>query len=145
MIVVSWGARFVIAALALAPLAGCAQEPTVELKGQRYTVEIADSQEEQTLGRMFRRELDSGHGMLFTYDEAQPQSFWMKNCYIALDILYFDRDGKFINGHYNVPPCRSSQCPTYPSRRPARYVLELGGNVAKPLALEPGDALTLPR
>ena len=68
----------------------------------------------------------------------------MRNCYIPLDILYFDGEGRFINGHYGVPPCRSANCPTYPSSRPARYVLELASGVGKSLDLQAGDALRLP-
>jgi hypothetical protein len=137
-------ARAVLGALLLS---GCASalEPVVVLRDQRYTVEIADQPEEQIRGLMFRRELAPDRGMLFTYDRAQPQSFWMHNCYIPLDILYFDEHARFINGHYNVPPCNGDRCPTYAAQAPARYVLELGGGVGQALGLAPGDELTLPR
>ncbi len=118
--------------------------PSVEIKGQRFSVEIADDFPEQAQGLMFRRELQRDHGMLFVYDEAEPQAFWMRNCYIPLDILYFDADARFINGHYNAPPCNAQQCPNYVSDRPAKYVLEVAGGVAKALNLAPGDRLTLP-
>jgi uncharacterized membrane protein (UPF0127 family) len=136
-----------LALLLLAPLAGCAGTPAlpvVELKGQRYQVEIADDLAEQSQGLMFRRELAPDHGMLFVYPQAQPQAFWMRNCEISLDILYFDNQGRFINGHYGAPPCRSANCPQYASDRPARYVLELGSGVGRALDLRPGDPLTLP-
>jgi uncharacterized membrane protein (UPF0127 family) len=139
--------RWVLALAALLPLAGCASEPTlpvVGLKGQQYKVEIADDIAEQSRGLMFRRELPRDQGMLFVYAEPAPQSFWMRNCEIALDILYFDGQGRFINGHYAAPPCRSEQCPTYSSERPARYVLELGAGIGRALDLKPGDPLDLP-
>jgi uncharacterized membrane protein (UPF0127 family) len=139
--------RLCVLAILLLPLAGCAREPalpTVELKGQRYSVEIADDIAEQSQGLMFRREMAPDHGMLFTYDRAQPQAFWMRNCEIALDILFFDGQGHFINGHYGAPPCRSAQCPSYASNRPARYVLELNSGVGRALALKEGDPLTMP-
>jgi uncharacterized membrane protein (UPF0127 family) len=126
---------------------GCASGPslpTVELKGQRFSVEIADDFQEQAQGMMFRRELARDHGMLFVYDQAQPQAFWMRNCHIPLDILYFDAEARFINGHYNAPPCNAQQCPNYVSDRPAKYVLEVAGGVAKALNLAPGEPLMLP-
>ena len=132
----------------LLPLAGCAGEPslpTVSLKGVQYQVEIADELPEQTQGMMFRRELAADRGMLFVYAQAQSQAFWMRNCHIALDILFFDAQGRFINGHYSAPPCNSGQCPTYDSQRPARYVLELAGGVGRALGLKEGDPLTLPQ
>jgi uncharacterized membrane protein (UPF0127 family) len=131
--------------LAAPVLGGCAASgPAVALKGHHFVVEIADEEAEQTQGLMFRRELASDKGMLFTYPTARPQSFWMRNCYIPLDILFFDGEGRFINGHYGVPPCRSANCPTYPAQAPARYVLELASGVGKSLQLEAGDPLTLP-
>lgn len=136
-----------LGALVALPLAGCAGEaalPEVGLKGERFKVEIADTLEEQARGLMFRRELARDHGMLFVYAQAQPQSFWMRNCEIALDILYFDGQGRFINGHYGAPPCRTATCPTYDSKRPARYVLELGAGVGRALDLREGDPLDLP-
>ncbi len=135
-------------AVPLLSLAGCsraADGPTVELKGRTYTVEIADELHEQARGLMFRRELAPDHGMLFVYEAAERQAYWMRNCHIPLDIMYFDAAGRFINAHYNAPPCNAAQCPSYPSSAPAKYVLELGGGVGKALGIEPGDALTLPR
>ena len=129
--------------LAACPLALGA--PTVELKGNRFVVEIADQPEEQVRGLMFRRELPADHGMLFVYPVADRQSFWMKNCYLPLDILYFDDQARLINAHYGVPVCRGDPCPLYWSEAPARYVLELNAGVGRALGLEPGDKLTLPR
>lgn len=132
-------------ALAAASLSACAaKEPRVELNGTRYTVSIADSLDEQARGLMFVREMPRDRGMLFVYAQPQPQSFWMKNCYIALDILFFDADARFINAHYDVPVCSTEPCPTYSSEAPARYVLELNAGAARGLALERGDVLTLP-
>lgn len=139
--------RLFLLAFLLLPLSGCAREPglpTVELKGQRYTVEIADDIAKQSQGLMFRREMAADHGMLFTYDRAQPQAFWMRNCEIALDIMFFDAQARFINAHYGAPPCRTAQCPSYASNRPARYVLELNSGVGRALGLKEGDPLTLP-
>ena len=104
-----------ILATALLALAGCsnaADGPSVTLKGRTYTVEIADEFAEQARGLMFRRELAPDHGMLFVYPAAEPQAYWMKSCHIALDILYFDGQARFVSGHYNVPPCNSAQCPS---------------------------------
>lgn len=134
-------------ALGLGLLAGCPgadNAPTVTLNGQSFTVEIADEPAEQERGMMFRRELAADRGMLFVFPEAQMQAFWMRNCLIPLDILYFDADRRFVNGHFNAAPCNADNCPTYPSLRPARYVLELAGGVGRDLNLRPGDAISLP-
>ena len=80
--------------LLLVPLAGCAAagKPWVELRGERFSVEIADDEAERNRGLMFRDQMAADAGMLFLYDAEQPLAFWMKNTRIPLDILYFDQD-----------------------------------------------------
>jgi uncharacterized membrane protein (UPF0127 family) len=41
----------------------------------------------------------------------------------------------------NVPPCKKEPCKTYVTHVPAQYVLELRGNRAKELNLQPGDSV----
>lgn len=123
--------------------AGCASGPSVVLGGERFSVEIADDRDEQALGLMFRDHMEPDHGMLFVFPREQRRSFWMKNCRIALDIMFFDAEGTLINTHHSVPPCRVDPCPSYPSTRPAQYVLELNAGMARRLGVEPGDRLEM--
>lgn len=134
-----------LALLLLAPLAGCASEgPWVELKGQRYAVEVADNHEERARGLMFRDKLEADRGMLFVHDAEQPLAYWMKNTRIPLDILYFDEDRKLVSISRNVPTCSlGDRCPNYPSRAPALYVLELNAGVAAEIGVAAGDELKL--
>jgi uncharacterized protein len=118
---------------------GCASGSWVELSGQRYQVEVADDDAERARGLMFRDELPADHGMLFIHDEQGPQSYWMKNTRIPLDILYFDNDRKLVSQQRDVPPCSAGDlCPPYPSEVPARYVLELNAGDAMRLGLTDG-------
>jgi uncharacterized membrane protein (UPF0127 family) len=120
-----------------------AEGPYVELKGKRFTVEVAESQEKQALGLMFRETMPDDHGMVFIFPAEGMRSFWMKNTKIPLDIFYFDEDLKLVNVSENTPPCRSSRCPGYPSTGPAKYVLELNAGKAAELGARPGDELKL--
>jgi len=125
-------------------LAGCASAsgPWVELGGQRYSIEIADDDAERARGLMFRDEMAADHGMLFVHDSEGPQSYWMKNTRIPLDILYFDDNRRLVSQQRDVPPCSlGDQCPPYPSDAPARYVLELNAGQAAKLKLETGAEL----
>ena len=125
-------------------LSGCSQYgPSVVLRDSRFGVEIADEPGEQQLGMMYRDSLPQDQGMLFVFPRENPRSFWMKNCRIPLDILYFDSDQKLVSMHHNVPPCRTQQCPSYKSTKPARYVLELNGGVAATLGVSLGDHLLI--
>lgn len=140
--------RTLAALLPLLMLSGCplAGSPEVELKGQRFSVEIADDDDERARGLMFRESMADDHGMLFIFDFAEPQSFWMQNTLIPLDIMYFDEEGRFVSAHYRVPTCKrgGNGCPSYPSAGNARYVLELNAGVGAALDLKPGDRMRLP-
>jgi hypothetical protein len=67
-----------------------AQGPYVELKNERFGVELADTDEKRTLGLMFRDSMPDDQGMLFIFPGETRRSFWMKNTRIPLDIFYFD-------------------------------------------------------
>jgi uncharacterized membrane protein (UPF0127 family) len=119
------------------------QGPYVELNHQRLSVELADTQDKRNLGLMFRDSMPDDHGMLFVFPGETRRSFWMKNTRIPLDIFYFDSNLALVSVSENTPPCRSPQCPTYPSAGPAKYVLELNAGKAAKLGVKSGDVLEL--
>jgi hypothetical protein len=134
---------FLFVALMTALVSACASAGGwVELKGQRYQVEVANDDPSRARGLMFRDELANGTGMLFIHEREEPQAYWMKNTRIALDILYFDSARRLVAQQRDVPPCSAgNRCPSYPSRSPARYVLELNAGEAARLDLADGDEL----
>jgi uncharacterized membrane protein (UPF0127 family) len=125
------------------PLTACAERPYVVLADTTFQVEVMDDDGERAMGLMFRDHLDDTHGMLFIFPGEEPQSFWMKNTRIPLDILYFDAELKLVSMQQDVQPCKVRQCPGYPSEGPAQYVLELNAGTAKRLGVAKGDLLTL--
>ena len=120
-----------------------ADGPYVELKGQQFLVELAETQEKQALGLMFRDSLPPDHGMLFIFPGESRRSFWMKNTRIPLDILYFNSNLELVSMAENARPCRTRSCPGYPSEGPAKYVLELNSGKAAELGVTAGDVLEL--
>jgi uncharacterized membrane protein (UPF0127 family) len=117
--------------------------PYVELNGQRFTVELAETRDKQALGLMFRDSLPQDHGMLFIFPGESGRSFWMKNTRIPLDILYFNSKLELVSMAQNARPCRTRNCPGYPSEGPAKYVLELNSGMAAELGVKAGDVLEL--
>lgn len=118
-----------------------AQGPHVELGGETFSVEIADTSEKQRLGLMFRDSMPEDHGMLFIFPNERMRSFWMKNMRMPIDIIYFDEDYRVVSIVKHARPCRTTRCPGYPSAGPARYVLELKAGLADELGLETGDLM----
>jgi uncharacterized membrane protein (UPF0127 family) len=116
--------------------------PWVELKGKRYTVEVADDESERERGLMFRDSMPADRGMLFVHEREEPQAYWMKNTKIPLDILYFDSSRRFVSVQKHVPPCSAGdRCPPYPSEGNARFVLELNAGQADALGVAKGDEI----
>jgi hypothetical protein len=137
-----FGAAF---AASLAACSARATGPSVELKGQRFDVEIADTEAARERGLMFRDSMPADHGMLFLFDDSAVRTFWMKNCQMPLDILYFDEKYNLVSTQQRVPACRSDPCPVYPSEGAAKYVLELNAGTADKLGVKAGDALKVSR
>ena len=67
----------------------------------------------------------------------------MKNTRIPLDILYFNAELELVSISADTPPCRVRYCPSYPSKVPAMFVLELNAGTASELGVELGDRLTV--
>ena len=134
--------RLLLCVLMITACTACASgDPSVELGGKSFGVEIADTSEKQALGLMFRDSMPADQGMLFIFPNEAPRSFWMRNTRISLDIMYFDKDLKLVSISADTPPCRVSRCPSYPSIAPAQYVLELNGGTAAKLGVGVGDQL----
>lgn len=117
----------------------------VELKGQRYSIELAEDDASRAHGLMDRTEMAADHGMLFVFQDDAPRAFWMKNTKIALDMLFFDAERRLVSVQRDVPPCLADPCRGYSSGAPARYVLELNAGQATKLGLHPGDELLIHR
>jgi uncharacterized membrane protein (UPF0127 family) len=126
-------------------VSGCKANPEhwVQLKGERYAVELALTEEQRQQGLMRRDSLPARQGMLFVFEREQPLAFWMKNTLIPLDILYFDDQLRLVSVARSVPPCKSARCPSYPSTGPALFALELNAGEASRLGVRRGDALEL--
>lgn len=106
-----------------------------------FQVEMAQTPQQRQRGLMFRREMPPDQGMLFV-QPLGPAVFWMKNTYIALDLLYFDAEGRLLQIEANTPPCTTPDCPIYPSATATvRYILEINGGEAARRGIRPGDRL----
>jgi uncharacterized protein len=112
---------------------------TVMIEGQTFQVEIADTPAKQTVGLMFRKELPERTGMLFIFDQSDIQSFWMRNTYVPLDIIFINDQKRIIN-ICTMPPLTDDKCT---SDHPAPYVLELEAGSAKRYNLQPGRTVTM--
>ena len=87
-----------------------------------FTVEVANNDKLRSLGFMGRTDIPEGTGMLFIWNDEAYRNFWMKNTPSSLDIIFFDKNGYFINVQENTIPYSLDNIP---SLKPSKYVLEL--------------------
>jgi hypothetical protein len=106
--------------------------------GQRVIpirVEVARTEAEHERGLMFRNHLDADAGMLFVFPRAAPLTFWMKNTFIPLDMVFIDES------HHVLGVVEEAVPETETPRRvegESRFVLEVVGGLTRRLGLAPG-------
>ena len=99
-------------------------------------IEIADNDEERMRGLMDRQTLPGNAAMLFVFPNEEPRSFWMKNTYISLDIIYINSRKEIVSiQKYTQPKSTYS----IPSEKPAMYVLEVNAGYTDKYGITPGD------
>jgi uncharacterized membrane protein (UPF0127 family) len=106
-----------------------------------FKVRLALTPFQHSYGLMFSPPLTTQSGMLFLFKDLKPRTFWMKNTPIALDMLFFDENGRLIALISNATP---HSLTLRRSMVAAKYVLEIGGREADRLNLKIGSRLHLP-
>ena len=122
----AWGALAWLIALQAQPsLAQTAPQslPMLTLNAgiHNITAELAQSEEQRATGLMFRETMQPNHGMLFAFERAGQQCFWMKNTLLPLDIAFVADDGTIVNVDRMKPQTLDPHC----SSQPVRFVLEM--------------------
>jgi uncharacterized membrane protein (UPF0127 family) len=100
-----------------------------------FTVELASTSDEQSIGLMHRNVLAADHGMLFYFEREQRMRFWMRNTFIPLDMIFVRANGEIAAIAENTTP--HSDMPVGPPQ-PMQAVLELAGGTSARLGLKPG-------
>lgn len=104
----------------------------------KLDIEFAVTEEDIRQGLMWRREMAADQGMLFLMAGEEPRSFWMKNTYIPLDIIFVGSDKRIVSIQPNTTPMSEAQVL---SNVPAAYVLEVNAGYADRYGLAVGDVL----
>jgi len=134
---------FMMALICFSSVACAAQTQVLRIETQsgksyNFQVELAQNDTDRAKGLMNRKSLAANAGMLFVFD-GQPEavvSFWMKDTYIPLDMLFIGRDGVIKSIHENAKPL---DLEPISSKLPVSYVLELAGGTARLLGIKAGD------
>lgn len=127
----------VLGGLGCAAGTGCREEATGPPRamlsgrgGQVVTVAVEVVRRPHALrqGLMYRDRLAAAGGMLFVYPAEDQRSFWMKNTYIPLDIVFIGDNRRIVGIVRDAQPLT-----TTPRRvdAPSRFVLEVNAGFTR--------------
>lgn len=94
---------------------------TIQVNGIPLSVEHAKTDEKRAAGLSGRYTLGADEGMLFSFDQVEPLSFWMKDTYVPLSIAFIDNTG-IITSIKDMTP---ESTETVRSISPAMHALEM--------------------
>lgn len=101
----------------------------LEIKGQRISVELARTAQEQAKGLGERDALAWNHGMYFEYSTPGFYAFWMKDMRFSIDIVWL-RDGRIVGFETSIPFEKGGNGPTVRPRELVDAVLEVPAGYA---------------
>jgi len=93
-----------------------------------FKIWTADNPRREEQGLMFVHDMDEHAGMLFMFPGNQRPMMWMKNTYIALDLLFIDEHGQIDYIAAEATPLSLS---IIQSPKPSLAVLELKGGASE--------------
>ena len=114
--------------------------PRVKLRAGMHVIDaqVAARPEQRMTGLMHRKEMPQHEGMLFVFEYAAQQCFWMKDTLLPLAIAFVAEDGTIVNIDEMKPQTLDSHC----SHKPVRHVLEMNKGWFAKKGVKAGQKLT---
>ncbi|HCF56414.1 MAG TPA: DUF192 domain-containing protein [Myxococcales bacterium] len=103
-------------------------------------VEIASNDRDRARGLMFRKSMPEMAGMIFVFPEEGYQSFWMRNTYLPLDMLFIAADGAVVGIVENAEPLTTTPRAVDAE---SKLVLEVNGGWCSRNGVRRGDKVRL--
>lgn len=102
-----------------------------------FTSYIAQTNQQRSLGLSVFDFLADDEAMIFTSDQDDLQSFWMKDMKFPIDILWLNSQKQIVYIAKNADPADYPE--TYTSDVPAQYVIELKNGSIEKYVIQIGD------
>ena len=99
------------------------------------SVELARTPAERSRGLMYRKHLDAEAGMLFLFEEPQQLTFWMRNTYVPLDMIFIESSLRVLGVVENAEPLTETSR-SVPGQ--SQYVLEVNAGFSREHGIGPG-------
>jgi uncharacterized protein len=111
----------------------------ININNQNYFLEVASTPKQREIGLSNRQSICANCGMLFIFPREDDHSFWMKDTYIPLDVIWLDKKHKVVK---IATLLETNSQKAYIAK--AKYVIELNANEVFKHDLKVGDTVQLP-
>lgn len=101
-------------------------------------VEVARTSAETQRGLMFRRHMDPNAGMIFLFSRSRHLTFWMRNTYIPLDMIFITSDMRVLGVVENATP-ETDDAREVPGE--GQFVLEVNAGFAREHGITAGTVV----
>lgn len=130
----------------VSPATHAGEEHVLEIEkadgeSHQFSIELVVTADKQRRGLMYRTELADDAGMLFFYQNCELASFWMKNTYIPLDMIFIEADGRIARIAEEAQP---HTLDIHQSGVPVNGILEVNGGLTQRLGIAAGDYIRHP-
>lgn len=132
----------IISALGLKAVDFYTKRGEVEIKGQKFKVEIVKQLWEIEHGLSGRYKLKDNKGMLFVFKKEDKYAFWMKDMKFPIDIIWINNE-KIVDIKKDAPIPITDNLESYTPTSSARYVLEINAGLSEKYGFEIGGEVLL--
>ena len=116
--------------------------PRAEINGHTFSLYLAQTSQEQSIGLAKYNKIDQNQGMIFLFNKSDYYSFWMKDMKFPIDIIFIS-DNKVVDIFDKVPVWPNENLPVYTTKTKANKVLEINAGLAKKYSIKIGDLVKL--
>lgn len=99
---------------------------------------VADTDSSRQRGLMYIKNMPELEGMLFIFSESRKLSFWMRNTYISLDMIFLDANKKVVGVLKRVPILNDKERNVDAE---SQYVVEINAGLADKYGIKEGSSL----
>jgi uncharacterized protein len=111
---------------------------TISVDGHPVNCDLALTDAQRMYGLMDRKSMGANEGMLFVFPRPMHQSFWMRDTYISLDVIFADEQGVVMNIEKGHPKSEHRML----SKQPAKFVLEVPMGWCAQKDVRPGSIIS---
>lgn len=117
------------------------KEVKAVINDYNYYLEVAKTSKQREIGLSNRQSLCSNCGMLFVFPRQKIHTFWMKDTFIPLDMIWLDKNFKVVK---IATILETNSEKLYANKNKAKYVIELNANEVFKRDLKIGDTIQFP-